>query len=243
MATPAAAAQTSRLKIALVPERLGQGTTIEFSIQIAKVGGGVPSPVTRIQLLYPKQVGIVTSGLGLATCTEAVLEILGGDGCPSRSLMGYGTAIAEVEVGGEVVRERATTSIFMAPIAEGSINILFLVNGYSPLLAELVFPGLLLPAYPPYGGDLSIKVPLLESFPEGPDVALVKVRSTIGPLGITYYEHIHGRFIPYSPSGISLPPRCPYQGFPFKATFDFADGTQSTSSERVPCPGGHRQGS
>lgn len=236
--TPArtAAAQAARLKIGLVPERLGQGTTIEFSFQISKAGGGVPSPVIRMQLLYPKHVGIVTSGLGLATCTQLALEVLGGEGCPSRSLMGYGTAIAEVQVGRSVVKERATTAIYMAPIAEGNINTLFLINGYSPLLAELIFPGLLLPASSPYGGDLSINVPLLEAFPEGPDVALVTVRLTIGPLGITYYERVHGRFVPYRPSGIILPSRCPRGGFPFEVTFDFADGTTATGKDRVPCP-------
>lgn len=235
------AAQSARLEVALLPKRLGQGTTIEFSFRIAKVGGGVPSPVTRIELLYPKHLGIITSGLGIASCTHTLLEALGAEGCPSRSLMGYGTATAEVEVGGEVIQEPASTAIFMAPLAEGNINLQFLVNGETPLAAELIFPGLLLPASPPYGGNLAITVPLLESFPEGPDVALVKLRSTIGPLGVTYYARIHGKFVPYQPSGIILPARCPRRGFPFAITFKFADGSGTTSRALVPCPR-HRSG-
>ena len=237
LAAGAQARQTAKLEVGLSPERLGQGTTIKFAFAITATGGGVPSPVTRIELRYPKHFGLVTSGLGLASCTERLLEELGPEGCPSRSLMGEGTATAEVQVGDEErLQEQAHTAIFMAPLGGGNIHIEFMVNGNSPLSAQLIFPGLLLPAAPPYGGDLSIPVPLLESFPEGPDVSLVKVRSTIGPLGLTYYEHRRGKFIPYTPSGIVLPPHCPAGGFPFSTTFHFADGSRTTSDAKVPCP-------
>lgn len=58
----------------------------------------------------------------------------------------------------------------------------------------------------------------------------------IGPLGVTYYARIHGKFVPYQPSGIILPARCPRRGFPFAITFKFADGSGTTSGARVPCP-------
>jgi len=232
----ACATQSARLQVSLVPEHLGEGTTIEFGFRITASNGGVPSPVTTIELRYPKNMGIATSGLGLASCTAPLLETFGPNGCPSRSLMGYGTAIAEVDIGGYTVEELATTAIFMAPLAEDSINLQFFVNGETPLDASLVFPGRLLPAAPPYGGDLAITVPPLASFPEGPAVSLVKLRSTIGPLGVTYYEHLHGEFVPYHPSGITLPPTCPRRGFPFAITFAFADGSTTTSHASVACP-------
>ena len=230
------AAQSVHFEVGLVPERLGQGTTVEFAVQIGAVGGGVPSAVRRIELRYPRHIGIVTSGLGVASCTEALLDAAGLQGCPSRSLMGYGTAIGEVELNGEILREVGSTAIFMAPLAEGNVNLEFYVAGESPLAEELIFPGVLLPASPPYGGNLQISVPLLSTFPEGPDIALVKLRSTIGPLGITYYQRLHGEFVPYQPSGIILPTSCPTHGFPFAVTFTFADGTQTTSRTSVPCP-------
>ncbi len=236
-AAGAQATQTAKLEVGLSPERLGQGTTIQFAFAITATGGGVPSPVTGIELRYPKHFGLVTSGLGLASCTERILEDLGPEGCPSRSLMGEGTATAEVQVGDEErLQEQAHTAIFMAPLDDEHINIEFMVHGYSPLAAQLIFPGLLLPATGPYGGNLAISVPLLESFPEGPDISLVKVRSTIGPLGVTYYEHVHGEFMPYKPSGITLPSSCPKHGFPFAITFTFADGSHTTSRTTVRCP-------
>jgi hypothetical protein len=230
------AAQSARLEIGLVPEQLGQGTTIEFGFDIVAIDGGVPSPVTQIDLSYPKHLGIATSGLGVASCTTTLLSELGHDGCPSRSLMGYGTATAEIQVGAEIIKEPAVTTVFMAPLAEGNINLAFYVSGETPLAADLLFPGLLLPAAPPYGGDLAITVPLLESFPNGPDVALVELRSTIGPLGVTYYQRIHHEFVPYQPDGIILPSSCPSHGFPFAVSFAFADGSHITSRATVPCP-------
>lgn len=237
-ATPATgeARPSARLEVTLVPEQLGHGTTIEFGFRIAGPHSTVPPPVTKIALSYPAGFGIVTSGLGLATCTSALLESVGALGCPSQSLMGYGTATGDIQVGPEVIEEAGATTVFMAPFQDGNITLQFYLNAETPLTAQLIFPGLLLPARAPFGGDLTITVPLIESFTEGPDVALVRLRSTIGPLGITYYDHIHNKFVPYHPNGILLPRRCPKGGFPFAAAFTFAEGTKTTAHVAVPCP-------
>lgn len=230
------AATSATLHVALVPEHLGRGTTIKFGFDLSGPAGSVPQPVTAISLFYPRNFGILTSGLGHASCTATALELHGPPGCPSRSLMGFGTATGSVQVGDERVNEEALTSVYLAPFDNGSIALLFFLDAYSPLLDELVFNGTVEEASAPYGGALTIDVPAIESFPEGPDVALVKLRSTIGPLGITYYEHIHGHFVPYQPSGIVLPLRCPRRGFPFAARFTFADGHRITATRNVPCP-------
>lgn len=233
----ARAGQAAKLEVGLDPERLGHGTTIKFAFAITATGGGVPPPVTRIELRYPKDFGLITSGLGLASCTAKILEDLGPEACPSRSLMGEGAALGEAQFGDEEpLQEQAHTAIFMAPLDGEHIGVEFMVNAPSPLSANLIFPGVLLPANPPYGGNLSITVPPVETVPQGPDVSLVKVSSTIGPLGLTYYEHRHGQYIPYTPSGIVLPPRCPTGGFPFSITFRFADSSTTTSNKDVPCP-------
>jgi hypothetical protein len=233
---PAAATPSARLKVRLVPEQLGRSTTIEFGVHIAEPTGAVPPPVTKIAFYYPKGFGIVTSGLGLATCTAPILEVVGATGCPSQSLMGYGTAAGDVQVGSELIEEAGATAVFMSPFQDGNLALQFYLNARTPLFAQLIFPGLLLPARAPFGGDLTINVPLIASFPDGPDVALVRLHSTIGPLGITYYDHEHHKFVPYHPNGILLPRQCPRGGFPFAADFTFAEGTETTTSIFVPCP-------
>jgi hypothetical protein len=227
---------STKLHVALVPEQLGHGTTIKFSLHVTAPHGAVPPPVTKLALSYPAHFGIVTSGLGLATCTAIILEIIGPIGCPSRSLMGYGTATGDIQVESEVIEESATTAIFMAPFQNGDIALQFFLNAHTPISVERIFPGLLLPAPPPYGGNLTINVPLIGTFVEGPDASLVTLQSTIGPLGITYYDHTHHQFVPYHPNGILLPRNCPKGGFPFKATLTFTEGTTATSRYTVRCP-------
>lgn len=236
--TPACsyAKQTVALHVGLIPEKLGEGTTIEFGFRINAPPGEVPTPLTGIGLSYPAHIGIVTSGIGIKSCGAATLEMSGPEGCPAEALMGYGTATGEIKMEGEVIQEHASTNVFMAPFNNGDIELLFYVNGGTPLSTQLLFPGLLLPATPPFGGTLAITVPLLESFPEGPDIAIVNLQSSIGPLGITYYNHIHRKFVPYHPSGIVLPPSCPKGGFPFSAKFAFANGEYTVARARVACP-------
>lgn len=233
---PATAIPSAGLAVRLIPEQLGRSTTIEFGVRIAEPSGAVPPPVTKIEFYYPEGFGIVTSGLGLATCTTSLLEIIGATACPSQSLMGYGTATGDVQVGPELIEEAGTTAVFMAPFQNGNIALQFYLNARTPLLAQLIFPGLLLPASAPFGGALEISVPLIASFPDGPDVALVKLYSTIGPLGLTYYDQVHHKFVPYNPSGILLPRHCPRRGFPFAAHFTFAEGTETTAHMFVACP-------
>jgi hypothetical protein len=229
------AGTSAALHVALVPEHLGRGTTIEFGFDLDGSGGSVPQAVTTVSLLYPSNFGILTSGLGHATCTHAVLEERGSSGCPSRSLMGFGTAVGATQIEGERVDEDALTSVYLAPFQNGEIALLFFLDAYTPLETERVFDGVLHPVSSTFDA-LTIKVPLIESFPESPDVALVRLRSTIGPLGIIYYAHIHGQYVPYRPGGIVLPLRCPKRGFPFAARFTFTDGREMTVSKRVPCP-------
>jgi hypothetical protein len=226
----------ARLSAGLAPERLGQSTTIVFGFTISTATGQVPSPLTTIDLYYPANLGIGTSGLGLETCSVAILELDGPAGCPSQSQMGYGTGLVEVPFGPGTFREQARTKIFMARVHEGHIGLLFFADGQSPISAQIVFYGLVLPAKSPFGGDLATTIPRVPTLPGAPNAAVVQLRSTIGPLNLTYYEHVRGKYLPYHPHGIVLPPTCPHGGFRFAASFAFEDGAHTSAHATVPCP-------
>ncbi len=238
--SPATAEPTAqpraKLSAALSPERLGQGTTILFGFTIATTTGQVPSPLTALNLYYPANLGIGTSGLGLETCSLAILEHDGPEGCPSQSQMGYGKGIVEIPFGPEILTETAQTLIFMAHIHEGHLGLLFYADGHAPVAAQIVFHGLVLPAPSPFGGDLATTFPLVPTLPEAPNAAVVQLDSTIGPLHLTYYEHTRGRYHAYHPRGIVLPRTCPHGGFHFAASFAFENGTRTHASTAVPCP-------
>ncbi len=235
-ATTAVAEPTAKLNAGFSPERLGQGTTIVFGFTVATTTGQVPSPLTGLDLYYPANLGIGTSGLGLETCSAATLEAHGPEACPSQSQMGYGKGLVEIPFGPEILTETAQTTIFMANLRAGHLGLLFYANGHSPVAAQIVFHGVVLPANSPFGGDLATTIPLVPTLPEAPNAALVQLHSTIGPLNLTYYEHTRGRFRSYHPRGIILPRTCPRGGFHFAASFSFEDGTRTSAHTVVPCP-------
>jgi hypothetical protein len=237
--TTAHATQSATLHVTFTPERLGQDTTLNFSAQITAPADRVPSPLIALDVRYP-DLGIAVSGLGLATCFQARLEASGPAGCPADSRMGEGNALVEIPIGPEILQETAQVAILRAPEQEGHLALLIYASGTTPVNAQIVFPGLLLPAPAPYGASIHINVPLVESLPGAPDVAVVRLHATLGPQGLTYYEHVRGRLLAYKPRGILLPNKCPHGGFAFDATFAFLDGSHATAHTTVPCPIGER---
>ena len=232
----ASATQSVRLDPSFTPYRLGAPATIELSTQIQAPPGQIPSALTEIEVRYPENLGFALSGLGLAVCSPALLEAAGTSGCPADSIMGRGSATAELRFGPQLVAERASIAIARAPDQEGHIALLLYASGPSPVNTQILSPAQLLPTRPPFGGRLNMQLPLIPSVPGAADVAIVALEVTIGPQGLTYYERVGGATLAYTPKGILLPTRCPRGGFPFAATFSFLDGSHPVARAFVPCP-------
>lgn len=235
-ATGAQAAEHLKLSVSLKPEHLGQGTTIGFNLKITSDTGPLPPPLTAINLYYPDNLGIALSGVGLDTCPLATLELFGPDGCPAEAHMGYGSVLAEIAIGPAIIQEHASLSVLRTTTQNGHISLLFFANGQSPVDAQIVFAGALLPAEPPFGGLLEIEVPLVASIPGAPDVAVTEILGTLGPQHLTYYRPTGRKFVAYTPQGILLPRHCPRNGFPFAAELAFLGGTHTRAAASVPCP-------
>jgi len=204
----AASTPTASLSASFEPERLGGRTTLRFGFQIAGPGGQVPPALTAVSLSYPESLGIAFSRLGLVTCTTAQLEASGVSGCPEDSIMGFGSATAEISLGADLVGEPVPLTILRAPDEEGHISLLF---------------------------D-AVDVPLIPSLPGAPDVAIVRLRATLGPSGVIYFKPLEGRTIVYQPPGLLLPDSCPKGGFPFAAQFSFVDGSHASARSVEACP-------
>ena len=227
---------SATLSASFHPERLGRRTTLSFGFRIAAPAGLLPPALTAIDLRYPRKLGIALSGLGLVTCTAVALEASGLQGCQADSIMGFGDATAEISLGPDVVAETVPITILRAPDEENHIALLFDAVGTAPLNTTAVFAGALLPASSPFGGQMSINAPLIPSVPGAPDVAIVQLHATLGPNGVTYYEHVAGETLGYQPPGILLPPKCPRGGFPFAAQFSFVNGAHASARDTEPCP-------
>ena len=227
----ASAAQSASISTVFKPLRLGAPTTVSLGFQIGAGAGQVPSPLTGVDFHYPSNLGIATSGLGVASCAVAELEAHGPSACPPNSRMGSGSAFVEIPVGGEVRTETASIGLVAGPSENGFVKLLVSATGLSPVAARIVMPSLLL------AGDLKLTVPLVESLPGAPDVSVVRVRVTLGG-NLTYYERRHGKMVPYRPRSVVLPKTCPRGGFRFSATFSFLDGTKAEAKRTVGCPRG-----
>jgi hypothetical protein len=235
-APPARAAPAVKLTASFSPDRLGAGTTIRVGFRVAYASGEAPLPATEIQFFLPVGLGIATSELGLENCLPSQLELEGRAACPSNSLMGHGSAVTAVPFGSRFVTERTSVTLFSGPVQNGHPQLLFVASGEYPVIAEVIFGALVLPAGPRFGGLIDTKLPLVPSVPDGPDVALLGLQTTIGPAGITYHENVNGRIVSFRPRGILLPRSCPHGGFPFAVHLSFSDGSGAGANAAVPCP-------
>ncbi|HTC61085.1 MAG TPA: hypothetical protein VK691_13355 [Solirubrobacteraceae bacterium] len=242
LAPAATAAPSVKLAASFSPERLGKGTTIRIGFHVAYPSGEAPLAATAIQFFLPPGLGIATSELGLQNCLPAQLEQLGRAACPPNSLMGHGSATTAVPFGSRFVIEHTGVTLFSGPVQGGDPQLLFVTVGEYPVIAEIVFSALVLPGGPRFGGLIETKLPLVPSVPEGPDVALLGLQTTIGPAGIVYHEDIDGRIVDFRPRGILLPRNCPRGGFPFAVRLSFSDGVGASSGATVPCPNSSARG-
>jgi hypothetical protein len=222
------------LKASFAPERLGSPTTLSFAVSIDPPPASGPLPLAAVTLSYPSDLGLATSGLGLATCEPRDLEADEAEACPPDSKMGEGNALVEVPFGPTIVRETASLEIYAAPSTDGYIHLAILAHGAYPVLASVVMTGVLRP------GRLAIEVPPIPSLPDAPYVSLVNMHALLGG-ALTYYERVDGRTVSYHPRGIGLPVSCPHAGWRFGASFTFTTGQSSHANTTVPCPRRPRQ--
>jgi hypothetical protein len=223
------------LSAAFAPERLGAPTTVSFAVSMDPPAASEPLPLSAIAVSYPSDLGLATSGLGLAACDPSLLELQGPEACPPDSKMGQGSALVKVPFGPEIVKETVSLELYAAPSADGYIHLAILAHGSEPVIASIVLAGVL------YPGQLQISVPPIASLPGAPYVALVGMHATLGG-ALTYYERVHGRTVAYRPKGIGLPNSCPRGGWRVAAVFTFTDGESSQARTAIACPHGRGGG-
>lgn len=224
-----AAEQHATLRATLVPERLGHPTAVSFALTIHTTDGSIPPALASMRIHYPAGLGLLTSGLGTATCQPARLQAQGPGGCPTNSQMGNGSAQLRFQIGPETMSENTSLALLAGPSEDGYVHLLIAATGTEPVAARVIMSTIFTE------GTLQVTVPTVPSIPEGPPVAIVAMHATLGGQ-LTYREHAHGHTISYHPAGVTLPAHCPHGGFAFSAQLRFADATSASAHTSVPCP-------
>lgn len=231
------AAETATTKLSFVPYKLGASTTIVSEGRIGTTNGEIPSPVVKLELLFPKSLNLTSSNLGLSTCNPTILYSEGQFACPNEARMGFGTTQVAVPFGPEIVSESAAVSIFMGPAEGETTTILLFGESRSPVFAHILMQGELLSGAGAFN-ELALKtnIPVVPTVPGARDVAVTRMLLSLGPRGLTYYKHVRGRRVAYQPRGMVLPAQCPAGGFPFHITMYFQDGSVVRQILDIPCP-------
>jgi hypothetical protein len=227
----AAATPTATLAVRAIPipgfpgtgAILGAATAVETQVTISGTEyGGFPSPLTGINVYAPAGVRIASTGFPV--CARAVLEAQGPVGCPKRSSAGPpGVGLGVVSFGGDRVPEKVSIHEFVAP--GGGLT--FYVEGNTPASFQFLEPAHWIEASPPYGSELLVEVPLVETVPGADDASVTSFTVKVG----TAYRQ--GR---KTISYLTEPKRCPRGGFPVKMELKFLSGETVPLTRILPCP-------
>jgi hypothetical protein len=226
VAAPAVTLKVKALPISGFPgtgDSLGVGAEVEVQVTISgNEYGGYPSPLTGINLYSPS--GSKITSAGFATCAEAILEADGGAGCPKRSSAGPpGVGLGVVAFGGQPVPEKVSIESFFAP--GGGLT--FLVEGRTPSYFQVLEKAHWVNASPPYGHEVIVEVPLVETAPGANDASVTSFTVKVGA------AYRRGK---KTVSYFTQPMECPRGGFPAKLEMKFLSGEVATVADSVPCP-------
>jgi hypothetical protein len=229
--TSASATPAVTLKVTPVPipgfpgtgDILGAGTDVEVHVTIGgSEYGGFPSPLTGMFFYAPA--GVKVTSRGFVDCAPAVLEESGAGGCPKNSSAGpTGEGLGVVAFGGDRVNEKVSIQDFFAPAG----GLTFYVEGSTPAYFQVLEKAQWTTASAPYGPELIVEVPLVETVPGADDASILSFKVKVGAA----YRKA-GKTVSY----LTLPRSCPRGGAPLKAELKFMSGETVTVAYKQPCP-------
>jgi hypothetical protein len=222
LVTPAFAETSASIQPSFRPYRLGTSAAATISLRFSGGVDHVPAPLSGMVLRLPA--GLSIDLTGVATCQPSRLRRSGAAGCPSASRIGRGHALLEVHAGSQTLPEDSTISVFRGPDRGNRPTFEIFGHGETPLDESTISTAVLQRDAAPYGSKLSVSVPPIPTIVYEPNASFSSLSLTIGASA--------GR----SRSLVSIPRRCPRGGFPFAASFTFADRSSASASVRLSCP-------
>lgn len=226
--TALAADHTNRLDIGaeLVRQQTGGKpwvVNLLLGVELGMSDGSIPKPVTHMTFSFTS--GAKVHPEAFKTCTADILRKAGPSGCPAASKIGSGTAVAnalETDFPADV-------TVFNGP-AQGSARKI-LVFARAIQTVTVVLEGTLRHTSGRFGYVLDVPVPAIATVggPEN-DASITNFNVKVGAWG-KVRSHGQTRKVPF----VEAPTACHAPGWPFAATFTYADGATGTSSATIGC--------
>jgi hypothetical protein len=221
-----AGASEARIHPSFLPDRLGAHTALSFAFKLEGTEAEVPPPLSRMVVKLPAGLGFDLRAA--ATCVPSRLRRGGAAACPTRSLIGRGDAVLEVHAGSQAISEEALLWALRTPNRGGRASFALFGQGQTPLEQQTISIAVVSPASAPYGSQLTVSIPPIPTVMYEPDASIISLSVTVGAA--------HGGTRAHGFAAVSVPRRCPAEGFAFAADFALADGTAAHASARIPCP-------
>lgn len=206
------------------PDKLGAMGALTVTIEPGAGAPGDPPPLRRAVVRLPDGLGVEIPHI--RSCNPARLRRLGPRGCPAQARLGVGRALAQAQLGSQLLGERVSLWVFLGPLRNLQPTFEILAQGYTPFDERFVLTGTVLPDNPPYGEDLVLSVPAIPTLPLEPDASIASISLTIGATRRSARE----------PNTAIEPSRCPPGGFPFGAALTYDNGFEQNAASTAPCP-------
>jgi hypothetical protein len=233
----AGASENVAIHANFTPDVLGAPTNLSASASFSSALPGSQPPIVKVAAYGPAGMSVDVRGAGTCTASPAALEATGPRACPTNSRIGFGKAVGLEELAGELIPGPFTFEFFLRPSEDGHISLMVYVNAITPASEQLVLVAKEVHAPKPYGLGISFAVPLVPSLPGAPLGWVDHLLLTLGSAHASFREQVHGKTELVHVRGLVAPRVCPHGGFPIEGTFEFADGSTTTSTANIPCPG------
>jgi hypothetical protein len=133
-----------------------------------------------------------------------------------------------VHAGSQTVPEESNISVFRGPNRAGRPALEIFGHGETPLDQTTTSIAVLRSDSTPYGSRLTVSVPPIPTLVFEPNASFSSLSVTLGRAGHEKGGHAAG--------AVLVPRRCPAGGFPFAASFEFADRSTASAVANAPCP-------
>jgi hypothetical protein len=194
------------------------GPGLSYSNELTFSGSeyhGHVDPLTGLTVHLPAGTGV--SSAGFPTCAKTTLEASGSSACPAGSLAGpVGSVTALFPLGSETLEDHGTVQAVFGP----SATLYFALEAGAPVPLKLVAEGRYVSDSAPYGQDLVLSVPTIETVPGSGDMSIAALTLHVGTVreegGVVF-------------NSVSYPSSCPSGKFAWAADAAF----NGDAAERV----------